>query len=409
MIGILVRASAAVGIAAAQLRRAPGRTALAVVAVSLAVLSVTLFASLGVGVVAVGQENVEETQRDVWITSEPIDDSPGGTENAIVGAHAISAQVSQREDVARAAPIALHSTYVGTDREDLEPITAVGVHETHDGFDFESGGGFETDDEALVDPPADPGATEIVIDPALADELGVGVGDTIYVGVDADGESAAEFTVVGTADLYSEYLGEPTITMKLAELQGLAGTRGADRASFVTVDVADDADRDAVRDELASTYPEYDVRTSDEQFMAMVKDRALVVTSGAALVGLAIVGGIVLTANLFVLVAYQQRDELAALRAIGLSRPLLAALVGIQGLAIGVLGGLVALLATAPIVDRLNDLAAAVVGFDALLQTPPSVYAIGGVVAVAVGAITALVAGWSAGRYATIDQLESGV
>lgn len=409
MIGSLVRASATIGLASAQLRRSPGRTLLAILAVSLAVLSVTLFASLGIGVVSVGQETVEETQRDVWLTSNPLDASPGGTDNAIVGAHAISADVNRREDVSRAAPIALHSTYVGTDPDSLRPITAIGVHETHSGFEFEAGGGFEADEETLADPPMDPGATDVVLDPALAEELGVSVGDRIYVSADADGESAAAFTVVGTSDLYSEYLGEPTVTMRLYELQGLVGTRGADRAAFVTVDVADDASRSTVRDDLAASYPEYDVRTSDEQFVSMLRDRALVVTSGVALVGLAIVGGIVLTANLFVLVAYQQRDQLAALRAIGLSRPLLAGLVGVQGLVIGVLGGLVALAATAPIVARLNALVRAIVGFDALLQTPPSVYVLGGTVAVVVGAIAALAAGWAASRYATVDRLESGV
>jgi len=43
----------------------------------------------------------------------------------------------------------------------------------------------------------------------------------------------------------------------------------------------------------------------------------MVLASGATLVGLAVLGGIVLTANLFALVAHQQREELAALRAIG--------------------------------------------------------------------------------------------
>ncbi|ELZ08937.1 hypothetical protein C479_12454 [Halovivax asiaticus JCM 14624] len=402
MIRWLVRASATVGLAKAQLRRSPGRTALAVGAVTLAVLSVTLFASLGVGVVSVGQDRVEDAERDVWITS---DGAEAGVENGIVGAHAISADVSEREDVTRAAPIGLHTTYVGSDRDALEPITAVGVYETHGGFDFESGSGFEGSDE-IASPSADPGATDIVLDPAVADDIGVSVGDTIYVSVDANGESARAFTVVGTADLYSQYLGSPTVTMRLAELQALAGSRGSDRATFVTVDVTDGADRAALRDELAATYPQYDVRTSDDQFVAMVKDRALVVTSGVALVGLAVVGGIVLTANLFVLVAYQQRRELAALRAIGLSRTVLSGLVGMQGLVIGAAGGGLALVLTGPIAGRLNELVAQVVGFESLLQTTPAVYGLGAVVAVTIGAVAAFVGGWSASRYATVEQLD---
>ncbi|MFC3957865.1 ABC transporter permease [Halovivax cerinus] len=405
MIGPLVRISALVGVAKAQLARAPGRTVLAVVAVALAVLSVTLFASLGVGVVSVGQDRIEETDRDVWITSDPVDGSTGGTENAIVGAHAISADVSQRDDVSRAAPIGLYTTYVGTDPADLRPITAVGVYETHGGFDFESGSGFDGDRDALDVPPGETDATDVVVDPTFADELGVTVGDTVYVGVGASGESARAFTVVGTADLYSQYLGEPTITMRLTELQGLAGSRGTDRAAFVTVDVADGADSAAVSDDLAAAYPQYDVRTSDEQFLSMIRDRGLVVTSGAALVGLSVVGGIVLTANLFVLLAYQQRQQLAALRAVGLSRPVIAGLVGVQGFIIGAVGGAVALVATGPITGQLNAVVRDLVGYGSLLQTPPSVYALGAVVAIAIGSIAAVAGGWSASRYACLSRL----
>ncbi|WP_290819325.1 ABC transporter permease [Halovivax sp.] len=405
--GGVVRAVAVVGLGVAQLRRAPGRTALAVAAVALAVLAVTLLASLGVGVVDAGQDGLEDADRDIWITSEPVDTAPGGTENSIVGAHAVAADVSQREDVDSAAPIAMHSTYVGTDPDELRSVSAVGVPETHGGFEYEDGGGFEADDsEFLVDPPDDPEPTEIVVDPDLAAELDVGVGDTLYVGVSQEPDAARAFTVVGLSGHYSQYLGEPAITVPLAELQALAGSRGADRASFITVDVEDGADREAVRDDVAADYPEYDVRTSDEQLLAMLEDRALVVASGVTLVGLAIVGGIVLTANLFVLVAYQQRVELAALRALGLSRSLLAGLVGAQGLLIGVLGGIVALAATRPLVGALNELARTAVGFDSLLQTPPAVYAVGAAVAVGVGTVSALVAGWAAGRYASIGRLE---
>lgn len=416
------RIVAMIGLAIAQLRRSPGRTVLAVLAVALAVLSVTLFVSLGVGVVSIGEESVEGTDRDVWISADPVDASPGGTENAIVESHTVAADVSRHDDVRRAAPVAIHSTYVGTDPANLQSVTAVGLPQTHGGFEFEEGGGFDVDEDVVGDEPAagevvtnpdaadvadDTPSTDVVIDPDLAAALDVSVGETIYVSSSADGAAAEAFTVVGTADRYSQYVGEPTITMRLHELQGLAGSRGADRASFVTVDLEPGADRDAVRDDIAADYPQYDVRTSDEQFRSMLEDQALVVVSGAALVVLAIVGGIVLTANLFVLVAYQQRDELAALRAVGLSRPMLAGLVGLQGLVIGVLGGLVALLATPPIVRGLNGFAHSAVGFDELLQTPATVYAVAGVVAVCVGTVTALVAGWSASRYASVSRLEA--
>ncbi|WIV66747.1 ABC transporter permease [Natrialbaceae archaeon AArc-T1-2] len=398
----IARASAVVGLAFAQLRRAPGRTILAVTAVALAVLSVTLLASLGIGVFETGQESLDEVDRDVWITSDPLDPSPGGTENAIVDAHGVAAEASHHESVSHAAPVAVYDTYVGTETDDLERFSAVGVPETHDGFDFDAGSGFDVEEHHYVD---DDAPAEIVLDPEIAAELDVSVGDTVYVGASREG-GVQEFTVVGISSHYSQYLGSPAMTVPIAELQSVAGTRGTDRASFVTVDVEPGADRDAVRDDLAADHPAYDVRTSDEQLLSLIQDRMLVVASGVALVSLAVVGGIVLTVNLFLLVAYGQRDELAALRAIGLSRPVLAGTIGAQGFVIGLLGGVVALAVTPPATTGLNRLAASLVGFDSLLSTPPAVYAVGLTIALGVGTIAALAAGWRAGRFARIDRLE---
>ncbi|WP_254863834.1 ABC transporter permease [Halovivax gelatinilyticus] len=416
------RLFAVIGLATAQLRRSPGRTIFAVLAVALAVLSVTLFISLGIGVVEVGQESVQGTDRDVWISADPVDSSPGGTENGIVESHTVAADVHQHEDVRRAAPVAIHSTYVGTNPEELESVTTVGLPQTHGGFEFDEGEGFDADEDVVAElasperDVSDPGApsptddvepTDVVIDPDLASALGVSVGETMYVAPSPNEDAARAYTVVGTADRYSQFVGEPTVVMRLHELQYLAGSRGADRASFITLDLESGADPEAVRDDVAADYPEYTVQTADEQFWSMLEDHALVVVSGAALVVLAIVGGIVLTANLFVLVAYQQREQLAALSAVGLSRPLLAGIVGFQGLVIALLGGLVAIAATGPIVHRLNSLAYAAVGFDGLLQTPLAVYAAGALVAVGVGTITALVAGWSASRYASVARMQA--
>ncbi|MFC4543506.1 ABC transporter permease [Halosolutus amylolyticus] len=408
--GLVVRTCAVAGIGFAQLRRAPGRTALTVLAVTLAVLSVTLLAGLGIGVVETGEDGLDSADRDIWIASEPVDPAASGTENPIADAHGVTREVSARDDVQSATPIAMHAIYVGTEPSDLERRSAVGIHETHDGFDFQAGGGFNLDREDVVAeegaPPDEPPTGEIVIDPRIAEAHDVGVGDTIYVGASREGEGAKEFTVVGISGHHSQYLGTPSVTIPLVDLQVVTGTAGTDRATFVTADVAEDADRDAVRDDLAAAYPAYDVRTSDEQIEAMIEERPIVLASGFTLVGLAVVGGVVLTANLFVLVTAQQREQLAALRAIGLSRPLLAGTIGVQGLFVGVLGGLVGIAATPPIAAGLNRLAASVVGFDRLLRTSHEVYAVGFLLAVGVGTLVALVTGWRAGRYARVEHLE---
>ncbi|ELZ16740.1 hypothetical protein C477_15230 [Haloterrigena salina JCM 13891] len=407
-----VRTRAVVGLAFAQLRRSPGRTALTVLAVTLAVLSVTLLASLGVGVVETGENGLENAGRDIWVTSESIDPESSDTANPIVGAHGMSAEMTQRDDVSSASPIAMHELYVATD-DDVVRTTAVGVHETHDGFGFEAGGGFETEmnhsdgNYSAADRPSEPTTEEIVLDPGTAESLGVSVGDTVSIGTSRQTARDDEFTVVGIASYYSQFLGTDVETVPLTDLQAVAGTTGTDRATFVTASVEDGADRDAVAADLDAAYPGYDVRTSDEQIGSMVEERPLVLASGATLVGLSLVGGVVLTVNLFALVAYQQRDELAALRAVGLSRWVLAGTIGVQGLVIGLLGGVVGLAATPLLTRGLNRLTEAVVGFESLLRTPVEVYAVGLVLAIVVGTVVALLTGWRAGRYARLEHLEA--
>ncbi|MDS0475440.1 ABC transporter permease [Natrinema sp. 1APR25-10V2] len=405
--GAIVRTRAVAGLALAQLRRSPGRTVLTVLAVTLAVLSVTVLASLGVGVVEKGEQGLDSADRDIWISRDPVDPSASGTENPIVGAHGMAAELTAREDIESAAPIAMYDVYIGTNESDLRRSPAVGVQETHEGFDFESGEGFAVDrDVALSPPPDEPRTGEIVLDPRTAAALNVSVGDTVYIGTSRQTAPNHEFTVVGTSSYYSQYLGSPAMTVPLGDLQAVAGTSGTDRATFVTADVTADADRAAVADELGEDYPTYEVRTSGEQVEGMLEERTVVLASGATLVGLAIVGGVVLTANLFALVAHQQREQLAALRAVGLSRGVLAGTIGAQGLLIGLAGGLVGLAATPLIVLGLNRFSTAVLGFERLLQTPPEVYAGGFALALCVGTVVALVAGWRAGRYARVEHLE---
>lgn len=398
----VVQVSAVVGVAAAQLRRSPGRTAMTVLAVAAAVLAVTLLASLGVGVVEVGEESLADADRDLWLTNED-----AATENAISDASEVAAALEGREDVRTASPIALHELYLGSEDGELRRVSAVGVHETHGGYDFQQGGGFELEPaDYRTAPRSAPVSNEIVLDPRTARALDISVGDSIRIGASKQ-TAEHEFTVVGTSSHHSTLLGSPAATVPLADLQYLAGTSGTDRATFIMADTAEDADSVAVRDSLRREYPQYDIQTSKQQVETVLTDRPAVIASGVTLVGLAIVGSTVLLVNLFVLVAYQQRDELAALRAIGLSRQLLAGIIGVQGLFVGMLGGGVGLAATPPLVAGLNRVAASTVGIEELLLTPVEVYAVGFALALVVGGIAAIVTGWHAGRYARLEQLQA--
>ncbi|WP_306052064.1 ABC transporter permease [Natronococcus wangiae] len=404
--GVIVRLRAVVGLGTAQLRHSPGRTTLAVCGVVLAVLSVTLLASLGIGVIETGQEQFNEAGRDIWITGGPGAEASAGAENEVVDTQAVAADVRERDGVGDVSTIAMHDVYIGANPETVEPITAIGIQGIHSHFEFEAGGGFDR----VADADEDVGDEEIpadvvVLDPAVADRHNVDVGDTVYIG--ASQHHTRSYTVVGIGSYYSQFLGTETVTMRLEELQMATGTAGSDRAAFVTVNVDDDADREALRKGIQADYPAYDVRTSDDQFGAMLTDRLLVVASGVTLIGLATVGGVALTANLFVLVASQQRETLVALRALGLSRWLLAGMIGIQGSIIGLIGGTLGLAATPVLVRGLNYLSTSVLGFERLVRTSLEVYVLGLAVAFVVGTAAAVVTGWHASRSVTLASLES--
>lgn len=109
------------------------------------------------------------------------------------------------------------------------------------------------------------------------------------------------------------------MTTHLSELQEVTGTTGTDEATFVTVSLAEGADRDEVEDELQRAYPEYTVRTNDEQMRSILQHNAIVIAVGGALVVLAVVAGFALTIDVLSIVVFQQSRELAALTALGVS------------------------------------------------------------------------------------------
>src|SRR6056297_698072 len=123
------RTRAAVGLATARLRRDRARTVLAVVAVALAVLSVTLLGSLGAGVVETGQQKFDSADRDLWISGGPLRVSPGtvgGFEGGLVDGHETSRELSSSPRIETASPLLFQTVYIGDSPESLRTVVAVG-------------------------------------------------------------------------------------------------------------------------------------------------------------------------------------------------------------------------------------------------------------------------------------------
>lgn len=409
MTRLRTRLEAAFGIALATLRHDRTRTILAALGIALAVLATTLLASVGAGVVETGQEKFSSSGRDLWVTGGPVQFAPGsvgGFEASIRDSHRVANEIGSHPSVRIAAPMAFQTVYVGTSPDNLSRVVGVGVPFAAEGTISVTKGSTFSDhgDPHYANGSYDgPLTKEIIIDPQIADRFGVSVGDTIHVGGTLQGATRNEYRVVGISPTFTRFLGSPTVTLHLSELQTMTQTAYNDEAAMITVQLEDGANPEAVERDLQTQFPQYDVRTNQEQFRAVLENKAVVIAAGSALVVLAVIAGLALTINLLALLIYQQRDTIAALRAIGLSTLPLVGAFAIQGVVLGVLGGAVGLAATPLFAVVLNRIAASVVGFEGLVQTPPMVYVAGGGIAVVVGTIAAVVAGW---RVASVDPNE---
>lgn len=407
---VLARLRAGVGLGLAQIRHDRMRTILAVMGIALAVLATTLLASVGYGVVQTGEEKFQESGRDLWVTGGPMRISPGsvgGFENMLLESHGLSENISRIEGVSTAVPMAFQTVYVGSNPEDLETMVAVGIPSAGQaGIVVAEGRALEGPDRHYAGGSYDgPMTHEVLIDRRTAEQFNVSINDSLFVGGTIIGARENEFQVIGRSPTFSRFLGAPTVVMRLSELQELTGTTRTDRAALLTVAVKPDADVEAVERRIEKQHPSLTVRTNREQLQTMLSEQLVVIASGVTLVLLAIIAGIALTVNLMALLVYQQRRELAAAKAIGVSSLTLGTMTGTQGIALGVLGGAVGLGLTPPAVFGLNRVAFELAGFRGLVRTPDFIFPLAGAVALSMGLLGAAVAGWRIARLSPGEQL----
>ncbi|NEU58087.1 ABC transporter permease [Halorussus sp. MSC15.2] len=399
------RLRVAASVAAAQLRHDRARTVLAVVGIAVAVLSTTLLASLGYGVFETGQQKFDASGRDLWVTGGSLSKGPGGFGTSILDAHNVSRDIESRERVESAVPMAFQAVYVGNGSGEMQTLVGVGVPGGGPFVSYEKGELPHGDGHYQNGTYNGTMHYDIVIDPRTAEMLDVGVGDTIYVGGSVESAREHEFEVTGISSTFSSFLGAPTVTTYLSELQEVTGTTGTDKATFITVNLKEGANTSAVERELQRAYPDYTIRTNDEQMRSVLRHNAVVIAVGGALVVLAVVAGFALTLNVLSIVVFQQKEELAALTALGVSSKTVVGMVAAQGVLLGAVGGLVGVAVTPPFVAGLNYVAAEIVGFEGLVQAPGSVLVLGGAIALVIGTLAAAVAGWRTLRTVGVDQL----
>lgn len=401
------RARGIVGLAARRLRYDRTRAVLVVLGIALAAFAVTVLASVGLGVVETGQTMFDQSGRDLWITGGPVSLGPGtGTGGGITDAHAVREDLGAREDVDTAAPLAFRTVYVSNDSRGFETVIGVGAPAVDRAARVTAGRGFTGDPHYANGSYDGPMTREAVIDPRTASLLDVGVNDTLHVGGTLRTAAENQFRVVGISPTFSNFLGSPTVVLRLSELQAVTGTTGTDTATLVTVDLVEGADVARAEREIQAQYPEYDVRTNREQLESTLREQAVVIASGTSLVVFAVVAGVAVTVNVLLSYVYQRRRELAALKAVGLRTRTLVAVTLVQALALGVCGGVLGTALTVLSVPVLNALAAALVGFEGVVSLRTDVLLAGLGLAVGTSALAGVVASARVGRLDPLDLLE---
>lgn len=405
------RRRGAVGIALQSMTHRRGRTLLAIVGVALAVLSITLLAGVGVGVLETGEQSFETADRDLWIDGGPARLSPaevGGIQPTLTDAHGTAEEIGAHEDVSSAVPMGFQTVFVGTDADgEFDRRLAVGVTGGGAALSLQDGDGFSGADTHYAEGTYEgPMSHEVIVDPETAELYDLEVGDTLYVGGTTANARANEFTVVGVSGTLEELTGGATVVLYLSELQTLTGTSGTDEATFITVAVEDGADVAAVQADLQETYPDLEVRTNREQLQELLGEQLLVIASGLTLAVLAVVGGTVLLLTLLALSIHHQRHEFAALRAIGVSRSTIATIAATQGVGYGLVGGLVGVALTPVVASLLDRLAAELTGFEGLVQVTPTILALGFGLSVVISLLAGTYAAWRIARVPALHVLE---
>jgi len=406
----LARARAIVGLAGAQLAHDRTRTILAVVGIVIAVLATTILASVGLGVVATGEQMFERADRDLWVTAGATRITPGGIgglETPLVEAHAIADRIDRRSDVQTAVPMSFQTVYVGRDPGDLETVIGVGAPASGPSVEITRGEGFTTSDRHYANGTySGPMSNAVVLDNRTATRLNVSVGDQVHVGGTIAGARERTFTVVGISPTYRTFLGGSTAIFHLSELQEITGSAATDGASFITVALVDGADPETVAAEIERERPDLTVRTNGEQLRSILEEQALVLASGVVMIVLAVVAGIALTTNLMLGHVDRQRYELAALQALGTSTGTLVAIVAVEALVLGLVGGLAGVALTVPVATGLERVVATLVGFEGLLAPDRRVLAGGLAVAVLTSTIAAIAAGTRIAQIAPLETLQ---
>lgn len=391
------------------LKRNRLRTALTIMGVALAVMSIILLASIGNGLLKTGGKILDQSSIHLWITGSPSDlqsQYMGTGESKITDSHEFLKTLGKNKEIAWGMPLLTEMVYAYGDGSEPKAIFAIGVDGTSGSMVKIIQGKDLTSDEHYNKGRYDgKWRNEALIDSRTASLLNVKVGDTIHIGKTITEANAQKFTIIGLTDSLSRFSSNPMVILYLSELQDITGNKYYDGVTMVIIRLKNIARADEIQKEMQKQYPQYTVSTNRQYLKKALKQNSLPLACAGSIVILAIVMGTILALNTMLLGLNEKKKEIAILRILGLSRWSIFKSVGTEGFLTCILGGATGALVTIPFAGILNDLIHAYIGFDELVIIQTEYIYVGIAVAVIIGLLTSILAAMQISRMNTSELL----
>jgi putative ABC transport system permease protein len=318
------------------LRRHPLRTALAILGVAVSVAMLLDMVMLASGMQVSFRALLTRQGFDVRVT--PKGTLPFDAEARIAGAAAAESVIRRMPGVQEVSPV-LGTTLHVVRGEAADAVFTLGVRpEAQGDYSIERGS------DALM-------PDRMVANRAVLARTGLSIGDSVVVAAGYDAQlqrwtSRRRVVVVGEARFHYLSTDQAAVALPLATVQSLVSQGGEgspDLVSLLMIKTHAGVDAEALRSAIEAALPRVtaiataDAVKSVEQRLGYFRQLALILGSVSLAVGFLLV-------STLVTVSVQERvGEMAIMRAIGVSRPHIAAQVMLEGLVISVAGAVAGL------------------------------------------------------------------
>ncbi len=345
------------------------------VAVSITLLLVVTGLALGLG----AETTTYGSGVDYWIVPE------GGAGSALVSTggpmlgetHATTATLEERDDVDYATPVLTHPVELESSTE-REFVLAVGVVSAEGAPRV---AGLDTTALTPGDPHHETGdrTGEIVASEAAASILDVDRGDEVTF--KSTNETGTVVAVDERDDISADV---PIVLVQLSELQTITGADDGDQADQILVD----GTGSDLRSDLETVYSGTSVETRSGLLARDTADTDLSLALALGGLVIAIGVGTLFVATVLGMEVVANRNELAAMAAIGLAPSSRLTIIGIETVMTTLIGGALGVLGGTLGITTLNATAGQVLGTGTVAIFHPAMLGYGLVVAVVIGLLT---------------------